>query len=327
MAEPCSPMATEQTESADEVMAEQPPPAKDTQRQNWGITINNYTAEDEAQFNRPDLFRYAVAGREVGEEGTPHLQGMVVCKRSQRFSYMKTIFPRANIKPVDLNYAKYCKKDNDFIEYGAITRGNKTNLKIRWDRAKSLAIEGKFMEIEPSLYIRYYNNFHSLYHEHHSCPPCVDELTHEWHYGSTGGYKSFNVHEQYPNAFFKGPDEWWGGYKNEEVVVIEELDKYHVKLGYHLKVWADHYPFPAGFKHQSQRMIRPKKIIVTSNYSICEIWDDPKTTLPLSRRFTLFDYDNRVIIPPTSNNTRTRWNPYEQLNQNKNTNIPQAGNN
>lgn len=38
-------------------------------------------------------------------------------------------------------------------------------------------------------------------------------------------------------------------------------------------------------------MVRPTTIIVTSNYSIREIWDDERTYLPLERRFKVINYD------------------------------------
>ena len=45
-------------------------------------------------------------------------------------------------------------------------------------------------------------------------------------------------------------------------------------------------PIPGGTQGRSV-MIRPKKIIVTSNYTPQEIWEDPKTLEPILRRVEL----------------------------------------
>ena len=92
-----------------------------------------------------------------------------------------------------------------------------------------------------------------------------------------------------PNAYIKdASSHWWDGYNGEEVVIIDDLDKYHVKLGYYLKVWGDHYPFPAQIKG-GQMMARPKKIIITSNYHPREIWTDSQTVEPIARRFKIIE--------------------------------------
>jgi len=49
----------------------------------------------------------------------------------------------------------------------------------------------------------------------------------------------------------------------------------------HLKVWGDHYPFTAEGKGYTLDKIRPKRIIVTSNYRISDIYEDPKDHEPI----------------------------------------------
>lgn len=124
---------------------------KQVQRINWAITINNPEDGEEKLF-KSARFKYTVFGREhFGEtpEGweptseqiergqatwTPHLQGMVSCWKKMDFRSIKKHFPRANIKPCDLNYIKYCKKDGDFVEYGELPLTGGESTKKNWNK-------------------------------------------------------------------------------------------------------------------------------------------------------------------------------------------------
>jgi len=80
--------------------------------------------------------------------------------------------------------------------------------------------------------------------------PAIDELSSEWHYGPSGTGKSRAVREAYPEAYIKDADKWWDGYRGQSVVILEDIDIYDVKLGRYLKLWGDHYSFPAQSKHE-----------------------------------------------------------------------------
>ena len=114
-------------------------------------------------------------------------------------------------------------------------------------------------------------------------PQILDELTHEWWYGTTGTGKSSKARADYPGAYIKDPQtRWWDGYTDQEVVIIDDFDKFQVSQGGDMKRWLDHYPFQAPYKGGYQE-IRPRKIIVTSNYHPEEIWDDVKTHDPIKK--------------------------------------------
>ena len=100
-------------------MAPSPPSTR------WCFTINYPTQADKdnvATLGNDDTKRkYLVVGRERGESGTDHLQGFVVLIRSTRRSGISNLLPRAYLAPArgtSAQAADYCKKENDFDEYG-----------------------------------------------------------------------------------------------------------------------------------------------------------------------------------------------------------------
>jgi len=89
------------------------------QAKHWaGCTLNNYTAADEACFlaKIAPIADYYVYGREVGEQGTPHLQFMVCFKTKKRLSTLIKLFPSKphwemkSAKSTMVEASDYCKK-------------------------------------------------------------------------------------------------------------------------------------------------------------------------------------------------------------------------
>lgn len=83
----------------------------------WRMTINNPDETDYAlvQQGYPDHIRQLVYTKEVGEEGTPHIQAFIKMKRDCRLSHMKKLFPRGNFGFLDgseyrLNSQRYAQK-------------------------------------------------------------------------------------------------------------------------------------------------------------------------------------------------------------------------
>lgn len=93
----------------------------------WCFTLNNYQPHEEETLqilgNGPHT-RYLVYGREVGQEGTPHLQGFVIFARSQRLQAAKALLgARVHLEVArgrNDQAANYCKKDDDFEEFGSL---------------------------------------------------------------------------------------------------------------------------------------------------------------------------------------------------------------
>ena len=120
-------------------------------------------------------------------------------------------------------------------------------------------------------------------HDYYNRPVILDELVNEWWWGEPGTGKTRKAWEENPGLYVKNLNKWWDSYEDEEVVLLDDWDPNAKCLTQYLKTWSDRYPFRAEVKGAS-RLIRPKKIIVTSNYPIEECFD-PTDAEAIRRRF------------------------------------------
>lgn len=133
-----------------------------------------------------------------------------------------------------------------------------------------------------------------------------------WFYGDTGTGKSYAARDEAgADVFLKSAcNKWWDGYRGQEHVILEDMDRTHKYMGFYLKIWADRYAYPAEVKGGAVRC-RPKRIWVTSNYSIDEIWqDEPQTSEPLKRRFKQVRFQSlmNMLMPSTEDvEIRQSW--------------------
>ena len=241
--------------------------------------------------------KYFIAGKEVGEEGTPHIQGYVQFKAQTAFSTIKGFISRAHIEIArgtpEENIA-YCSKDGDYIEHGDRPLNQKQagdKGREYWETQLKLARDNKLEEVDPKLQLSHWKNLVAIrdYYLKDLGNNYREECQNYWLWGPTGSGKSRAVREAFGDIYYKMANKWWENYGMQEVVLIEDLDKTHHVLGHHLKLWADKYPFRGEIKNHSI-MARPKTICVTSNYHPKEIWDDPGMLEPVLRRFKIVSF-------------------------------------
>jgi len=114
---------------------------------NFCFTWNNYPVDAESKLTWLPRVKYLVAGREVGESGTPHLQGFVYFSEQKTLSAAIKLLPGCHVevsKTLDEAIA-YCKKDGDYFEVGIppISQSEKGKKgKEYWEEVKKLACEG-----------------------------------------------------------------------------------------------------------------------------------------------------------------------------------------
>lgn len=97
------------------------------QGRRWCFTVNNYTEEDCDGFKKLAV-KSIIVGKEVGEDGTPHLQGFIKFNTTKRFAAVKKINSKAHwecAKGNDKQNLEYCSKQEVFYEFGHFDSGAK----------------------------------------------------------------------------------------------------------------------------------------------------------------------------------------------------------
>lgn len=257
----------------------------------WCFTINNPSEWD--KIDREGLISvasYVVTGNEVGAEGTPHWQGFAYFKERKSFRQLQQLLPRAHLersRGTNVQAIEYCKKDGDFQEWGTVPSGPKGQ-EDKWREVLLLARAGQLDAVEekfPAIFIRYHAKLLGLHKPER--PIILESLENEWWVGATGTGKSSTLWRLYPTHYQKSLNKWWDGYMGEDTVAIEEWSPKNECTSSQLKVWADRYPFSAEIKGGTLQKIRPRRIIVLSNFSIDDCFCLSQDLEPIKRRFKI----------------------------------------
>jgi len=248
------------------------------------FTQNNYTDESIAYLDQVKI-SYMIYGKEVAPETlTPHLQGYVVFESNKRIKAVISLLPGCHISMASGSSAQnivYCSKGGVVTERGERPVSQGEGNKRRWDIIYQSAKDGSVDLIPEEIRFKY----PTLIERHRVFRDDDTEEKMDWYYGESGTGKSRRAREENPGLYLKMNNKWWENYAGEDVVLIEDFDKIHAeRLCGHLKRWADRYPFRAEIKGGSI-VIRPRRIIVTSNYRPQDLWTDDESLGPILRRF------------------------------------------
>jgi len=263
------------------------------------FTLNNYTQDEYDFLINNEMFSYMIIGKEIGDEGTPHLQGYACLKNRMRFNALKKqLGDRIHFEPRKGTHDQartYCMKDGDYNEVGEAPRqGKRTDL----ENACQLIKDGKGLASVanefPTVVAKYGRGLRDLAILLHQ-PYDHTSVRGIWIYGPPGTGKSHSARKFDPNAYLKAQNKWWDGYDGQQTVVLDDLDT--DVLGHYLKIWSDKWACTGETKGGTVQL-RHKLFVVTSNYSIEQLFNkDLILQEAISRRFKVIEkLDRNTII-------------------------------
>lgn len=252
---------------------------------NWCFTLNNYTEAERDEIvgsaaGMESPFKYIVFGYELGESGTPHLQGYFQLRKKVRLSGVKKLpgLSRAHFEPargdVQSNQI-YCKKEGNFFESGTPIhprqRSDLSAVKEILDAGGSIADVARD---QFESYVRYERSF--LSYINLTSQPRKWRTQVVWFWGATGSGKSYGAHQE-AHGLSNGDYcvladnslKWFHPYRANRVVVLDDYAG-EAAITLLLRLW-DPYPMQVPIKGGFVNWC-PRIMYVTSNQPPCSIF-------------------------------------------------------
>jgi len=246
---------------------------------NWAFTINNPTDDDRQLLDAlADQITYMIIGDEVGENGTPHLQGCLNAKNKISFKQIKKFIPRGHIKKciksLDVNIS-YCMKDAQYKEYGQRpSQGKRTDLlKIKNDILQGKKVDEILLE-NPEIYHQYGRTLHKIEDIKTRNLFRNFQTTGEWIYGVTGTGKSeYAFKDFHPDTHYvwKYDKDWQDDYNHQHTVIIDEF-RGQIPLGYLLTMVDKHPNCHVSRRTRQTTPFLSKHVIITSSMHPQEVY-------------------------------------------------------
>lgn len=234
--------------------------------------------------------RYIIYGREIGENGTFHLQGYLELRSTQRMTAIKKFLPRAHLetrKGTREQAREYCQKDGSCVEMGsweAGGQGSRNDLRPVMAAIKQGTKTLDVIESNPNAYARYtkfFEKYQGLIEK--ETTQAFRDVHVEVHVGAAGCGKTRHAHETHPGLFTVNCEDSFpfDGYDGEDTIL---LDDFEGTIRYHqlLRV-LDGHQYRCNVKG-GHRYAKWTTVIITSNTKP-EYWYRIGLTDALARRF------------------------------------------
>lgn len=291
---------------------------------NWSFTLNN--PEDNG-VNPPSSLpawpgaSYRCYQLEVGESGTPHLQGWVTFSSLKTLHGLKKLLPAAHWQHTDAKPANwhYCQKPVDGCDCDTCTTATGHRLDGPWELgvppkgagtrtdleavAEQILADRSLDNVPPRFFISHGKGLDNLLSRCFKPRPRVSPKVY-WIWGPTGTGKSHYVAERHPadDIYWAFSAKWWDGYTQQPVVCIDDLRSDNWPFFTLLRL-LDKYPFSVEFKGGVRHFNSPT-IYITAPDTPINMYQhkcDTDHYSQLIRRITeIIHMPDRYVPPPES---------------------------
>jgi len=295
-------------------------------------TLNNYTADQYQSIQSwcMNNSTWSIIGKEVGESGTPHLQGFTLLKKQASFNICHQALFNAHIEPKSRKSTyqdqyNYCSKDGEFWQCGEQPADKQGKRQDLLEAAKLIQQKKSMKDLAeeyPDIFIKFHKGliaYRAIIQPERSVehPPKI-----YWYYGPTGTGKTRTAYERGISEY--GADgcyicpsqdlKWFDGYTGQPLIIIDDFRAKGVSFNFLLRL-LDRFPMQLPNKG-GYFPLRAVEIIITTPLDIESTFETrfkhkPEDITQMLRRVTEVKY-----FPSTTTTTITINN-----NNNNNNNI------
>jgi len=287
------------------------------------FTLNNYTDEEISQLSSGD-YTYIVWGREVGESGTPHLQGFVHFENAKTMSAVHKIkgWKRSALQPSvkPLSAIDYCKKGEqphseweefgvdgpnygknaDLYERGVFKQGRRSELDAVYELVKSGVSVDEVAWDNPDIYERCHKSLTKIEDIRLRKLRRTEMTEGIWIFGETGSGKSefaFNTYDDGNSYSYPYDNGWWDGYKCQPTVIVDEF-RGQIPFNEILRMVDKHPNYYVRRRNREPMPFISKKVIITSSLHPREVFKNLSATdsiAQLYRRFKIYKIVDNIL--------------------------------
>jgi len=257
---------------------------------------------------------WAVVGKEVGESGTPHLQGTFHLGRSHNMQWCKDKLGlhRAHLEPSRGTFDQreaYCSKGGDFWSNGSkptVTQGTRSDISRFIEAVQTSGLDGAALS-HPETFVRMSSGamrYWDILQSSRQPPAGKKEVI--WVYGPTGSGKTRFVMDLFlepRDLWVSGRTlKWWNGYENQAYVLFDDFRRDFCTFHELLRI-LDRYPMTVEVKYGYRSTSWIKKIYITSCFHPREVYDTREDLEQLMRRIDVVWFANDGLFEDVSTRT------------------------